>query len=195
MVGESERWVSWLKGGSPWKGPLLALLLERPGHPYDFANRLVHRVGPAWRLDTNDAGRVLRRAEELGLASSDVVESKRSHHRVRMYQPTELTSKAVEYWMSSPVPAEPVRAELWTRMVVSAPEHAPALLEALDHFERQLFELLKEHSMPFPTKTWKGLELELARRGVVMRVEGDLAWIELARGHILEFTGALRAPA
>jgi hypothetical protein len=80
-------------------------------------------------------------------------------------------------------------------MVVSAPEHAPALLEALDHFERQLFELLKEHSMPFPTKTWKGLELELARRGVVTRVEGDLAWIELARGHILEFTGALRAPA
>jgi hypothetical protein len=49
--------------------------------------------------------------------------------------------------------------------------------------------------MPFPTKTWKGLELELARRGVVMRVEGDLAWIELARGHILEFTSALRAPA
>lgn len=190
MAGESERWVGWLKGGSPWKGPLLALLLERPGHPYDFANRLIHRVGPAWRLDSNDAGRVLRRAEELGLASSSMVESKRSHHRVRMYEPTELTAKAVDYWMSSSVPEEPVRAELWTRMVVSSPEHAPALLQALDLYERQLFELVKEHGSSFPIETWKGLELELARRGVVMRVEADLSWIELARGHILEFTGA-----
>jgi DNA-binding PadR family transcriptional regulator len=191
MLGEnSERWASWLKGGSPWKGPLLALLLERPGHPYDFANRLIQRAGPAWRLDPNDAGRVLQRAEQLGLASSSMADSKRSHHRVRMYEPTELTATAVEHWISSPVPEEPFRAELWTRMVVSTPEQAPALLRALDHYERQLFELLKEHGTPFPTRTWKGLELELARQGVVIRVEGDLSWIELARSLIAEFTGS-----
>jgi len=194
-VGESERWVEWLKGGSPWKGPLLALLLERPGHPYDLANRLIHRVGPAWRLDQNDAGRVLQRAEELGLAESRWADSKRSRRQVLLYEPTELTGMAVEHWMSSPAPEEAVRAELWTRMVVSTPEQAPALLRALDLNERRLFNLLKEHSTPFLTETWKGLELELARRGVVMRVQADLAWIELARGHILEFTGGHRGAA
>jgi DNA-binding PadR family transcriptional regulator len=189
VLEEDQSWVGWLTGGSPWKGPLLALLLESPGHPYDLANRLIQRAGPAWRLDPNDAGRVLLRAEELGLVSSSMAESKRSHHRIRLYEPTELTATAVEHWMSSVVPEESFRAELWARMVVSGPEHTPALLRAFDHYERQLFELLKEHSDPFPTVTWTGLQLELARKGVVIRVEGDLSWIELARCIIREFTG------
>jgi DNA-binding PadR family transcriptional regulator len=187
VPGESESWTTWLRGGSPWKGPLLALLLERPGHPYDLANRLIQRAGPAWGLDPNDAGRVLKRAEELGLATSSWVDSHRSHHRVLRYEPTDLTAKAVENWISSPVPDEPFRAELWTRMVVSSPEHAPALLQALDHYERRLFDLLKEHDKAFLTETWKGLELELGRKGVVIRIEGDLSWIETARADILEF--------
>lgn len=189
MLGERESLTKWLTGGSPWKGPLLALLLESPGYPYDLANRLIQRVGPAWRLDAKDAGRVLERAEQLGLAKSRMADSKRSHHRVRLYEPTDLTAAAVDQWMLSPVPAESFRADLWTRMMVSNQEHAPALLVALDSYERQLFDLLKEHDTSFPIGTWKGLEMELGRAGVVIRLEGDLTWIELARGIIREFTG------
>lgn len=187
-MGASERWVDWLKGGSPWKGPLLTLLLERPGHSYDLAHRVIRRVGPAWGLDQNDAIRVLARAEELGLVASRWGDSAHSRRKVRLYEPTELTARAVEHWMTSPLAEEPVRAELWTRMVVSGPQHAPALLAALDQYERRLFELLREHSKAFPTETWRGVELELARQGVVMRVEADLRWIDQARGHILEYT-------
>lgn len=190
MLGESERWATWLKGGSPWKGPLLALLLERPGHPYDLATRLIHRAGPAWRLDPDDAGRVLRRAEQLGLVTSTEVKSSRSDRHVYRYEPTELTAVAVDFWMNSPIPDEPFRAELWTRMVVARPEHAPALLLGLDHYERQLFELLKAHSSPFMVETWTGLELELNRKGVVKRIEAELSWVEDARALIREFTGS-----
>jgi DNA-binding PadR family transcriptional regulator len=130
---------------------------------------------------------VLKRAEELGLATSREVTSKRSRHQVRRYEPTELTAQAVDIWMNSPIPEEPLRAELWTRMVVSRPEHAPAILRGLDHYERQLFELLKEHSSSFPVDTWTGLELELNRKGIVKRIEGELSWIEAARADICEF--------
>lgn len=129
-MGESERWVEWLRGGSPWKGPLLALLLEQPGHSYDLASRLTNRVGSAWKLDHN---------------------------------------------------------EMWTRIVVSGPEHAGALLDALGVCERRVFRLLREYGKPFPTETWAGLELELAREGVTMRLQADLNWIERARKKIMEW--------
>jgi DNA-binding PadR family transcriptional regulator len=188
-MGESERWVEWLRGGSPWKGPLLTLLLEQPGHSYELAGRLIRRLGPAFKLDHNDADRVLKRAEELGLVSSKWADSKQSRRQVLVYEPTSLTLTVVEHWMGSPVAEEAYRSELWTRMVVSSPEHADALMQALDICERRVFGLLKAHGEPFPTETWTGLELELARLGVTMRLEADLQWIELARGHIIEFLG------
>jgi DNA-binding PadR family transcriptional regulator len=188
-MGESEQWAEWLRGGSPWKGPLLALLLDQPGHSYELASRLTRRVGSAWKLDDNDASRVLKRAEELGLATSKWADSKYSRRPVQVFEPTSLTGPAVEYWMSSPVVDDPYRFEMWTRMVVSGPEHADALLAALGVCERRVFGLLREYGKPFPTETWAGLELELAREGVTMRLQADLQWIERARKKILEFKG------
>lgn len=186
-MGESERWVEWLRGGSPWKGPLLALLLEQPGHSYDLASRLTNRVGSAWKLDHNDADRVLKRAEELGLATSKWADSKRSRRPVQVFEPTPLTSPAVQHWITSPLVEDPYRFEMWTRIVVSGPEHAEALLAALGVCERRVFSLLREYGKPFPTETWAGLELELAREGVTMRLQADLNWIERARKKIMEW--------
>ncbi len=185
---ESERWVDWLRGGSPWKGPLLALLLEQPGHSYDLASRLTNRVGSAWKLDFSDADRVLKRAEQLGLATSKWANSKRSRRQVQVFEPTLLTGTAVQHWITSPLVDEPYRFEMWTRMVVSGPEHADALLAALRVCERRVFSLLREYGKPYPTETWAGLELELAREGVTMRLQADLQWIERARKKIMEWT-------
>lgn len=186
-MGESERWVDWLRGGSPWKGPLLVLLLEQPGHSYDLATRLTRRVGPAWKLDPNDASRVLQRAQELGLATSQWASSKHSRRPVQVFEPTPLTAPAVEHWLSSPLVDDPYRFEMWTRIVVSGPEHSDALLTGLDVCERRVFKLLQEYGTPFPTETWAGLELEVARDGVVMRLQADLQWIERTRKKIKEF--------
>lgn len=187
-MGASERWVEWLRGGSPWKGPLLALLLEQPGHSYDLAGRLTNRVGPAWKLDHSDADRVLKRAEELGLATSKWAESKRSRRPVQVFEPTPLTGPAVQHWITSPLVEDPYRFEMWTRIVVSGPEHADALLDALRVCEQRVFGLLREYGRPLPTETWAGLELELAREGVTMRLQADLQWIEKARKKIKEWT-------
>lgn len=186
-MGESELWAEWLRGGSPWKGPLLVLLLDQPGHSYELASRLTRRVGSAWKLDANDATRVLQRAEELGLATSKWANSRHSRRPVQVYEPTPLTGPAVEHWMRSPLVEDPYRFEMWTRIVVSGPEHADALLAALSVCERRVFGLLREYSKPYPTKTWAGLELEVARNGVTMRLQADLQWIEKTRKQIREF--------
>lgn len=187
-MGESEQWVEWLRGGSPWKGPLLILLLEQPGHSYELAGRLTRRIGSAWKLEPNDATRVLQRAEELGLATSEWATSKHSRRPVQVFSPTSLTAPAVEHWMNSPLVDDPYRFEMWTRIAVSGPEHADVLLAALERCERRVFALLREYGKPFPTETWTGLELELAREGVTMRLQADLRWIEKARKKIKEFT-------
>lgn len=187
-MGESERWADWLRGGSPWKGPLLVLLREQPGHSYQLAARLTQRVGSAWKLDHNDAARVLQRAEELGLAASKWAGSKHSRRPVLVYEPTPLTAPAIEQWMSSPLTGDPYRFEMWTRMVVSGPEHADSLLAALDVCEQRVFELLREYGTSLPTETWADLELEVARSGVTMRLQADLQWIEQTRKQIVEFT-------
>ncbi len=186
-MGESEQWAEWLRGGSPWKGPLLVLLLEQPGHSYDLATRLTRRVGSAWKLDANDASRVLERAQELGLATSDWAPSKRSRRMVQVFEPTPLTARAVEEWLRSPLADDPYRFNMWTRIVVSGPEHAEDLLAGLDVCERRVFELLRDYAAPYPTETWAGLELEIARDGVESRLQADLQWIERARRRIKEF--------
>ena len=35
------------------RGVLLGLVLERPGHGGDLANRMLVRLGETWRIDTN----------------------------------------------------------------------------------------------------------------------------------------------
>jgi DNA-binding PadR family transcriptional regulator len=61
----------WLRGGSAsMRGVLLGLVLERPGHGGDLANRMLVRLGETWRLDTNDAYRLLEQLEREELLVS-----------------------------------------------------------------------------------------------------------------------------
>ena len=61
----------WMRGASaPLRGALLGLLLERPGHGGELANRLIARLGETWRIDPNDVYRLLKQLEAEGLATS-----------------------------------------------------------------------------------------------------------------------------
>jgi DNA-binding PadR family transcriptional regulator len=185
----------WMRGSSELKGPLLALLLERPGYPYDLAGRLRKRLGSAWEFADKDIYKILERFVRQGLAVSYRTDSKRSSKRITMYEPTDLTREAVAEWMRSPLPEEPVRGAVWARIAFSEPEDAPRLLQALDEYQRTCFRLLKDLGERYPVDTWRGMEMELARRGAGMRLEAALDWIDLARGFIANFPGARDVPA
>lgn len=187
---------NWMRGSSELKGPLLALLLERPGHPYALAARLRKRLGSAWEFAEKDIYKILVRFENQGLVVSHVTDSKRSSaQRVRMYELTELTRGAVAEWIDSPLPEEPVRAAIWARVAFSEPGDAPRLLQALDRYQKVCYRKLKEAGDRFPVDTWVGMQMEVARRGANLRTEADLEWIDLARGYIANFPGARDASA
>ena len=82
---------------TPLRGALLGLLLERPGHGGDLANRLAARLGETWRVDTNDVYRLLEQLENTGLAVSRD-EPKRSNHRRThlVYHPTEADFRGAD---------------------------------------------------------------------------------------------------
>jgi DNA-binding PadR family transcriptional regulator len=50
----------WMRGSSTsLRGGLLALVLERPGHGYELANRLADRLGDSWLIVRKDIYRLL----------------------------------------------------------------------------------------------------------------------------------------
>jgi DNA-binding PadR family transcriptional regulator len=181
-----------MKGSSVWKGPLLAMLLDRPGHVYGLSSRLWRRLGPAWRTNPKDLYRLLEEAEELGLASSTEQESavKGGAKDMRVYAPTAKTAAALDCWMERPLPKESFRSALTARMVLSREEHVPLLLHALSEYEEFLFDQSRKYDTPFPTDTYTGLERELARKAVVKRVEASLEWVEDARGMLNDFVAS-----
>ena len=60
----------WMRGSSPLKGALLGLVLQRPGHGYDLANRLDRRLGPAWQITAKNIKRMIEQLNRAGLNSS-----------------------------------------------------------------------------------------------------------------------------
>ena len=68
-----------MRGSSPLKGALLGLVLQRPGHGYDLAQRLDRRLGPAWQITAKDLYRMLEQLERAGLVSSRRVLQRRPH--------------------------------------------------------------------------------------------------------------------
>ncbi len=188
--------------GSPLRGALLALLVgegEQPLGGYRLGTLVERRLGPAWRVTRQSVYGTLDRLEEDGLVSSSVkVTGGRVGEGQRVYSPTERAEAAVAAWMETPVGKEPMRTELQAKIAMSSARHAPALLRALDGYERDCFAMLrKTQEAEVPMGSWAGLAMNLTRMAVDESLQAELKWITLARRWIAEFVadqpaGALR---
>ncbi len=191
-AADSPAQNEWMRGSSELKGPLLALLLERPGHTYDLAGRLYQRLGSPWRVDAKELYPMLQRFEKLGILTSYRADSTRSPKRIRVYEPTEQTRDAVAEWIRSPISMEPVRAAVLARIAFAEPEDAPLLLQALDEYQRMCFRMLDDDKEKYPLDQWLGMQKEVARLHANLRIEADLEWIDLTRRYVANFPGVRR---
>jgi hypothetical protein len=90
--------------------------------------------------------------------------------------------------MRSPVTKEPVRVELQAKLAMSRPQDAPQLLSALDAYERECFEMVRQTSdAEVPMGSWAGLALNLTRMAVDESLQAELRWIATARAWIKDF--------
>jgi DNA-binding PadR family transcriptional regulator len=174
------------------RGALLGLLLERPGHSYELANRLVTRLGETWRINPNDVYRLLKQLEDGGLAASSE-EPKRGSQRGThsVYYPTEHTGEALTRWMETLLPRGPVRVGLQAKLAVAREEDAPRLLTALRQYERECLELLQiTPAGPDGQRSWKALFMDCTREAVDGQLRQEIAWSQRTRRRIREHAPA-----
>lgn len=169
-----------MRGASaPLRGALLGLLLERPGHGGDLASRVRMRLGSAWRVDGNDVYRLLEglEAEGLVIATEEPIKGKRLGTRV-VYHPTEGTSLALENWMQTLMPREPVRRGIEAKLAVARKRDMPSLRLALRQYERECLELAQMiRSTAGAPYSWTALLLDCMRDGVQRILQAEMDWV------------------
>ncbi len=183
--------------GSPLQGVLLALLLgeqEQSLHGYMLTTLVERRLGPAWGVTRQSVYAALNRLEQEGLVSSawKTASVRGRGHGQRVYAATERAEGALSSWMRSPASKEPVRVELQAKIAMSRAQDAPQLLQALDAYEHECFEMLRQtNAAEVPMGSWAGLALNLTRMAVDESLQADLRWIATARAWICEFLAEL----
>jgi DNA-binding PadR family transcriptional regulator len=183
----------WMRGGStPLRGALLGLLLERPGHGGELANRLVSRLGETWRIDSNDVYRLLDQLEKEGLATSAEEPRRGNQRRTRLvYRATPHTAEALTVWMETLLPREPVRLGLQAKLAVAREQDVPRLLFALKEYQRECLELAQ---MVCPgdglARSWTALFLDCTRDGVYRMLQAEIDWASRTRQRMDEYAAA-----
>lgn len=176
------------------RGALLGVLLERPGHGYDLANRLSIRLGETWQIDRVTVYRQLEMLAGQGLARG--VQGRRSGEDGRpliVYHPTEETAGAFTAWMDQLLPRKPVRLDLQAKLAVARTEDVPRLLAAICEHERECLELaaLVAPSAGEPT-CLAGVFLECTRDSAHAMLETEIAWAKRTRRRINEYVSGSR---
>ena len=171
------------------RGVLLGLVLERPGHGGDLANRMQMRLGETWKVDTNDAYRLLEQLEREGLlCTREETRKTGGRRKLIVYHPTAKTSYALSQWMETLVPREPVRLGLHAKLAVARPEDAARLLIALRDYEQKclaLAGLVTPNGVP--QHSWGGLYMDCTREAVYTQLRAEIDWAAATRDRIAEF--------
>lgn len=180
--------MKWMKGPStPLRGVLLGLVLERSGHSYDLANRLVERLGRTWQVNPTDVYRLLGQLEDSRLVMASE-EPRRGGKRgtYTVYFPTDSTAEALAVWMETLVPMAPVRVGLQAKLAVARGQDAPRLLVALQQYERECLAMLQLTPGASELSTWKALFMDCTREGVEGQLRQEIEWAQNTRKRIRE---------
>jgi DNA-binding PadR family transcriptional regulator len=165
------------------RGATLALICERPGHGYDLAARLQHRLGPAWQVSAKDIYPILDQLFAAGLV-------RREHeHRRTVYHPAPAAYEAIERWHDGDVRKEALRSDVRARLATVPSGRVDRVLRILDQYEADLLELIEatEDDVPPQVRTWAGLLARVTHAGTDSHLHAEFAWIADARRRFVEF--------
>jgi DNA-binding PadR family transcriptional regulator len=186
-AGVQTRIEGWMRGSSASvRGALLGLVLERPGHGGDLANRLQARLGQTWRLDPNDVYRLLEQLQNEGLVEARV-QPGNGRRASTVYHPTEQAPVALTMWMETLLPREPVRLGLQAKLAVARPEDAQRLMIVLKEYERSCLALAQ---MVAPSngewRSWTGLCMDCTRDAAFTQLHAEITWAARTRQRLAE---------
>jgi DNA-binding PadR family transcriptional regulator len=165
------------------KHALLGLLLHRTAYPYELADRLQARLGPAWAINSGQLYQTIRRLEQDGLIKQvdGVVEGHDDRH---VFAITESGVEEFERWFShSGGAARLSRRPLLVKLTFAGPERLKDSLEQIDVYELDCATRLKQLSHVREAIPVEGPQvradyvlLRLNLSADIFQLEGELRW-------------------
>lgn len=174
------------------RGALLGLVLERPGHGYDLANRLAARLGETWLISEKDIYRLLKELWGYGLLELREERKARGQQTRLVYYPTASTARALTEWMETLAPKEPMREGIRAKVAVAREQDARALLLALKEYERECLKLLQFAPPATGVPAWGGLIVDCTREAVDTQLRCEVEWARRTRRRIDEYLARRR---
>ena len=127
------------------KHALLGLLLEGPSYPYQLADRLKERVGPAWAFRSGQVSNTIRQMEEDGLIEPVGSNMAGQDKRRRFFSITDSGEREFEGWLEAISGAVRWRRrpEL-LKITLAGPERLSTALGHIDAYEESCTRRLNE---------------------------------------------------
>jgi DNA-binding PadR family transcriptional regulator len=170
------------------KHALLGLLLERPAYPYQLANRLEQRLGPAWKVNSGQLYQTIKSLQRDGLIER--VQGGSSEHEDRHV--FSVTGEGVlefeRFFAKEGEAVRLCRRPLLVKITFAGPEHLQEALVKVDAYERECAEQLARvarlrEQLPADEALLRAdqLLLRLNLSADVFQLEGELRWARHAR--------------
>lgn len=170
------------------KHALLGLLIHKSAYPYQLADRLRGRLGPAWAVNSGQLYQTIDRLERDGLIErvDDAWEGRDDRH---VFAITESGVEEFERWFqTSAGQARLSRRPLLVKITLAGPERMKDALEQIDVYELDCATRLKELSRMRDANPAEGprvradhVLLRLNLSADIFQLEGELRWARHAR--------------
>jgi DNA-binding PadR family transcriptional regulator len=172
---------------SPVRLAVLGLLIERPSHRYEVAQRFTRRVGATWQIRAPQIYQGFQRLHRDGHIELSTPEATTRSQSV--FRATREGRRVFEEWIASDVADDPapMRNGLVIRLSFLRPEHLVTLLHVVDQREYALLSRIREYSDTCPelddarTVDWTGVGAQLILEGTIATFQGELRWLRRVR--------------
>jgi DNA-binding PadR family transcriptional regulator len=170
------------------KHALLGLLLERPAYPYQLANRLQERLGPAWNVNSGQLYQTIKSLEKDGLIER-VRNAAPEHEDRHVFSITDDGVLEFErFFCQTPDSVRLCRRPLLLKITFAGPRQLEKALAKIDAYEQDCAERLAQiarlrEELPGDGSLLRAdqLLLRLNLSADVFQLEGELRWARHAR--------------
>lgn len=171
------------------KHALLGLLLQGPAYPYQLADRLKARLGPAWSVDSGQLYKTIKQLADGGLIELvDGIGEDRSDRRNVFTITTSGTEEFDRWFEATAGGVRLLRRPLLLKVTLAGPERLKEALEQVDAYELDCTARLKEVMLTRDEIPRQGLQVRadhlLLRVNLgadISQLEGELKWARDAR--------------
>jgi DNA-binding PadR family transcriptional regulator len=171
------------------KHALLGLLLQGSAYPYQLADRLESRLGPAWAVNSGQVSQTIKQLEGDGLIErvDGTVEGR--DERRRVFAITESGVEEFERWFEATTGGVRLyRRALLVKITLGGPERLSEALGQMDAYEQDCTTRLKEllhtrDAIPLQRSRVRAdhVLLRLSLSADISQLEKELQWVRDAR--------------